>query len=45
MIGRWIEWRPIRNAKFWEEKFATNLARDASRKAELEEGGSATLCS
>jgi DNA mismatch endonuclease (patch repair protein) len=30
---------PVRNAKFWEEKFAANVARDVLRTAELKEAG------
>lgn len=30
---------PVRNGQFWEEKFAANVARDATKRAELEEAG------
>lgn len=30
---------PARNAEFWKEKFAANVARDATQRAELEGAG------
>jgi DNA mismatch endonuclease, patch repair protein len=34
---------PTRNRNFWLDKFATNIARDAARSAELEQAGFQTV--